>query len=304
MNKAYKNIQMKSVSCFVVSVFLVLFAVFSQAAETVKVASIFAKTGVAAEGNKSAIDGIRFAVEELNLKGGLLGKELEIIEFDNHSTPLHSKKVAEEAAAEGVVAVFGANWSSHSLAMAPVMQGARIPMISTFSTNPEVTRVGDYIFRVCFIDSFQGNIMARFATRDLHAKKAAILINTSSRYSEGLAEFFMKNFISQGGDIVLAERYLKDTKDFSPHLNKIAALAPDILFVPGNIVDSAGIIRQAREIGVSMPILGGDGWGDSMYAHAGAALDGNFFPGTGMNNTKMPKVLNLSEHFAKRPDLS
>ena len=162
---------------------LVLSASFSEAAEKVTIASIFGKTGPSAHGNKGTIEGIRFAVQELNQQGGLLGKQVEILEYDNQSTPLHSKLAAEKAVKAGVIAVFGANWSSNSLAMAPVLQAAKIPMISPFSTNPDVTIVGDYIFRICFIDSFQGPVMARFAFQVLKAKTAAILINVNSRYS-------------------------------------------------------------------------------------------------------------------------
>lgn len=258
-------------------VFLILITMVASASETIKVASIFAKTGIAAAGNLTAIEGVRFAVDELNQQGGLLGKQIEIVEFDNHSTPLHSKQAAEKAVQEGVIAVFGANWSSHSLAMAKVLQQARIPMISTFSTNPNVTQVGDYIFRVCFVDSFQGQIMASFAMQDLHAKKAAMLINSSSRYSEGLADYFRKYFTAQSGKILFEDKYLEDTEDFTTYLKEIISLQPDVLFLPGHIVDSGRIIKQAREMGLTLPILGGDGWGDSMYDHGGSALHGNFF---------------------------
>lgn len=259
--------------------FLVLASNSSEAAEKIKIASIFAQSGVAAAGNLSAIQGVRFAVDELNKQGGLLGKELEVIEIDNHSTALYSRQAAEQAIKEGAVVVIGANWSSHSLAIAPILQEAQIPMISTFSTNPDVTLVGDYIFRVCFIDSFQGRIMANFAKQELHARKAAILINSSSRYSEGLADHFNKHFVAQGGQVVLEENYIQEIEDFSPYLEKVIAHQPDVLFVPGHIIDSALIIKQVREAGFTRPVLGGDGWGDSMYKYAGSALEGNYFSG-------------------------
>lgn len=252
---------------------------FSYSADKIKVASIFAKSGIAAAGNLTAIVGIRFAIQEINRNGGILGKEVEIIEYDNQSTPLHSKKAAEEAVQEGVSAVLGANWSSHSQAMAAVLQEANIPMLAVFSTNPDVTRVGDYIFRVCFIDSFQGRIMANFAIQNLKARKAAIMVNSSSRYSEGLASYFREHFVAAGGQIVIEENYLQDEESFSPYLEKIIPVKPDVIFVPGHIVDSGRIIKQARDIGLTVPILGGDGWATSMYDHAGSALDGNYFSG-------------------------
>jgi len=274
---------------------LFLSAPFGWAAEKVKVALVLSKTGTAAIGNIITVKGLRFAVAELNQKGGVLGKQVQLIEFDNHSTALHSKRAAEMAVAEGVTMVFGANWSSHSLAMAPVLQAARIPMISTFSTNPDVTLVGDYIFRICFIDSFQGRIMAGFATDDLRAKSAAILANASSRYSEGLANYFHRHFVAQGGNILMTADYLKETEDFRPLLRKMTALNPDVLFIPGNILDSGLIIKQARNIGFSNPILGGDGWGDKMHRHAGSSLRGTFFSGHWNEHNKNPR----SQQFVK-----
>jgi branched-chain amino acid transport system substrate-binding protein len=251
-----------------------------QAAEKVKVASIFAMTGTAAADHKVTIDGIRFAIRELNQQGGVLGKQIQLIEFDNRGTALHSKRAAENAVKAGVMAVFGASWSSHSLAMAPVLQAAQIPMISPLSTSPEVTRVGDYIFRVCFIDPFQGRIMAGFAVKDLHAKTAAILINANERYSEGLAAFFHKSFVRQGGRVVFETHYLSNTEDFSSDLKEITSLQPDVIFVPGNGLDSGRIIKQARDLGYAAPILGGDGWGgEEMYSQAGSALTGAYFSG-------------------------
>ncbi len=251
-----------------------------QAVEKIKVASVFALTGAAASDHEVASSSVRLAVQELNQQGGLLGKQVQLIELDNHGTALHSKRAAEKAVKAGAKVVFGASWSSHSLAMAPVLQAAQIPMISPMSTSPDVTRVGDYIFRVCFIDPFQGKIMAGFAIQDLQAKTAAILINAKQIYSEGLAAFFSSNFIQQGGKVVFEANYLPDTEDYSSHLKKIISLHADVIFVPGTGLDSGRIIKQARELGYSAPILGGDGWGgDEMFKQAGSALAGTFFSG-------------------------
>lgn len=279
---------------------LVLSASFSEAAEKVTIASIFGKTGPSAHGNKGTIEGIRFAVQELNQQGGLLGKQVEILEYDNQSTPLHSKLAAEKAVKAGVIAVFGANWSSNSLAMAPVLQAAKIPMISPFSTNPDVTIVGDYIFRICFIDSFQGPVMARFAFQDLKAKTAAILINANSRYSEGLAEFFNQCFKKQGGKILFKANYLQDADDFTSYLRKIKRLHPDIVFVPGHNADSVRIIKQARESGLSVPFLGGDGWGNEMYEYAGSAIHGNFYSGHWHKDNENKKSRRFVEKYKKK----
>jgi branched-chain amino acid transport system substrate-binding protein len=296
---------MKIILRFILTFFLITGTSLT-AAEKIKVASIFAKSGAATVGNQSAIDGIRFAVQELNGNGGVRGKQIQIVEIDNQSTALGSKQAAEKAVEEGVVIVFGANWSSHSIAMAPVLQKARIPMISPFSTNPDVTQIGDYIFRVCFIDPFQGRIMASFATRDLKAKTAAILTNASGRYSEGLSEYFHQHFVFLGGKVVFSADYLDNTEDFSIHLKKIVKLKPDVVFVPGHIIDSGRIIKQSRDMGINMPILGGDGWGDVMYDHAGAALDGTYYSDHWHQENENPKsrrfVRKFREKFKKSED--
>jgi len=287
---------MKYFSHIMIIACLLLTGSFSEATEQVKIASIFAKSGRDSLGNKSTIEGIRFAVQELNQQGGLLGKQVEILEFDNQGTALHSKQAALKAVNAGVIAVFGANWSSNSFAMAPVLQAARIPMISPFSTNPGITLVGDYIFRVCFIDSFQGPVMAKYAFQDLKAKTAAILINADSRYSEGLAEFFNQCFQKQGGQILFTADYLQDTDNFALYLDKISLLQPDVVFVPGHATDSGRIIRQAREKGLSVTFLGGDGWDNTMYDYAGSAIHGNFYSGHWHKNIDNQ----TSRQFAKK----
>ena len=226
----------------------------------------------------------------------MLCKTIQLLEFDNASTALGSKLAAQKAVKAGVKAVFGASWSSNSLAMAPVLQAAKIPMISPYSTNPDVTLVGDYIFRVCFIDSFQGKVMANFAFQDLKAITAAVLTNASSRYSTTLSKIFTQSFKELGGKVLFEEMYLQDTDDFHTYLNKIKLLQPDILFVPGHNINSARIIKQTRDIGIKIPILGGDGWGTSMYEFAGSALHGNYYSGHWHKNSKNSK----SQLFVKK----
>lgn len=176
------------------------------------------KTGNAAPSNLLHLQGARFAVEELNARSGVFGTPLELLEFDNASTEIGSQRAAEQAIASGVSAIIGASWGSHSLAMAPVLQAAPIPMISPLSTHPELTGVGEYIFRVCFTDEFQGSVMAKFAFHDLHARNAT---------------------------------------DFTPHIEQILALEPDVLFVPGYESDSAYIIMPAcAPLAIIVPRIG------------------------------------------------
>lgn len=254
-----------------------LFPSMLAAEETAKVAAIFAKTGKAALDNKKTLHGVRFAVEELNQQGGLLGRQIELLEFDNQSTALGSKMAAQKAVKTNVVTVFGSGWSSHSLAMAPILQAAKIPMISPYSTNPQVTLSGEYIFRICYIDPFQGRVMASFAFQDLNAKTAIVLINANSKYSEGLAEYFVHNYNKLGGQILSVENYLDKTVDFTSCLKKIAAFQPEVIFLPGHPKDSGFLIKQVREHGIPTTFIGGDGWSDSMYKIVGNVIEGNYY---------------------------
>ncbi|MCK7505107.1 MAG: ABC transporter substrate-binding protein [Desulfobacterales bacterium] len=165
----------------------------------------------------------RFAVEEINKKGGLLGKSLELIEIDNQSTALGSKAAAEQAVKNGASAIIGGSRSSYALAMAPVLQAAKVPMISPTATIPELTLTGDCIFRVCFVDDFQGAVMAAFAIRDLKAKTAVVLTNTGNKYSMNLAKVFVQQYKKDGGKILMEGEYLEDVTDFRALLERGAA---------------------------------------------------------------------------------
>ncbi|MDM8524927.1 ABC transporter substrate-binding protein [Desulfococcaceae bacterium HSG8] len=268
---------MRSVISIIGILCFVLAASVGESAETVKVAAIFAKTGKAAGVGSGFFQAARFSVEEINHQGGLLGKQIELIEFDNKTTPLDSKLAAVKAVKAGVIAVIGASWSSNSLAMAPVLQAAGIPMISPDSTNPDVTLAGNYIFRVCFVDSFQGRVMADFAIRDLKAKTAVVLTNANSSYSLGLAKVFIQHFREQKGKIAWEGDYLDEEADFSFLLEKIKTIKPDAVFLPGYRRDSALIMKQARKMGLSVTFLGGDGWDEDMYNYVKEELHGNYY---------------------------
>ncbi|MCP4757777.1 MAG: ABC transporter substrate-binding protein [Proteobacteria bacterium] len=270
------------------------------AAEPIKIAAVFAKTGIAAIANREQFKGVALAAEEINRQGGILGRRLEVIELDNKSTSLESKLAAIQAIRLGVTAVIGASWSSHSLAMAPVLQKAGIPMISSDSTNPEVTLVGDYIFRVCFIDSFQGEAMATFAHKDLGAVTAVVLTNVSSQYCIGLSSFFIRSFTAVQGKVLWQGKYKEKTADFSRLLNRVKALKPDVVFVPGNITGSSLILKQAARIGVRAVFLGGDAWTEKMYTYAGSAPDGNYFCTMWDTASPFPRSRRLLKAYRKK----
>jgi len=266
----------------------------------VKVAAIFAQTGKAALNNARTLDGIKYAVDDLNRQGGVLGRQLELLIFDNSSTPLGAKIAAEMAVGAGAVTVFGAAWSSHSMAMAPILQAARIPMISPLSTSPDITRIGNYIFRTCYTDPFQGKILADFAFKDLRAKTAGVLVNVDSHYSEGLAQHFIDSFTGRGGEILFVEYHLEKTVDFSTFIRKARELKPQVLFHPGHTKVAAYVIKQARINGVEIPFLGGDGWQNSMYDLVGGYIEGNFYTSHWHHQSTLEKSRRFVEEYRRR----
>jgi branched-chain amino acid transport system substrate-binding protein len=234
----------------------------------IKVASIYAHTGVAAAINSYSIIGVREAVEEINARGGVMGRRFELIEIDNMSTPIGSKVAAEKAIAKGVTAIIGSNWSSHTLAIAPVAQANKTPLITNISTNEGVTKIGDYIFRVCFTDSFQGKVMAKFAREDLKAHSAVMIIDLTSDYSMGLARDFKAHFEQLGGKVEGQVEYKLKAPDFERVARQAKALNPQVVFIPG-YDESALIIKDLMNIGVKAIPLGGDGWESERFFEKG-----------------------------------
>lgn len=251
-----------------------------QCATPIKIAMITAKTGEAGPGNIVSFEGARFAVEEINRRGGILGRPVKLLEYDNLSTPEGSAAAARQAIADGAVAVVGCNWSSHSMAMAEVLQAAQIPMITHMSTNPKVTRVGDYIFRACFTDSFQGYGLARFAYDELNAETASLLVDKSRTYSVDLGETFEKAFMDLGGRIVQRVEY--DTSkevDFNAIIRDVANQPADALFIPGGYKDISSFVAAARDLGLRNHLLSADGVGIKIYDFIGDKADGLYFSG-------------------------
>ncbi len=244
--------------------------------EAIKIAAIYSMSGEAKIQSEEHLIVTRYAIEEINNNGGILGLPVELIEIDNESTGLGSRRAAIRAVEEEVVAVLGPSWSSHALAMAPVLQTAGIPMISPTATNPGVTEIGNYIFRACFIDSFQGEIIARFAREELGAERAVILINSGYVFCSELARIFHSSFVSLGGSIIEIIDYSEDITDYIQMLQNLETESFDLFFLPGYTRDSAQIIKAADELGIMKPFIGGDGWSHLMYNYAGEALHGHY----------------------------
>ncbi len=257
--------------------FLIFFAFSAHAQESIKIASLYTFTGPAAKPHLLSIQGIRFAVEEINTNGGVLGMELELIEIDTHSSPIGAKVAAEKAVQAQVTAMLGSSWSSHTLPAAKVAQANSIPLISSVSTNPDITEVGDYIFRVCFNDLYQGWAMAKFARQDLKLHRAVVFYDTTSDYSIGLASSFTKTFKRLGGDVLKGIPYKRRQPNLQDLVSQAAQFKPDVLFVPGHD-ESALILKEAQRLGLKAVLLGADGWDvESFYRMGGDQIQHSYF---------------------------
>lgn len=271
------------------------------AVEPVKIAAIFAETGIATSHNAPHIQMVKLAVEEINNQGGLLGRPAELIIIDNKSTPIGSTIAAKKAVQLRVPAVIGASWSSHSLQMAPVLQQAEIPMITGSSTNPKITRIGNYIFRTCFIDSFQAKSMAEFAYIDLGARTAGVLEIINEEFSLTLAELFVSSFQQYDGKVILNESYENNAVDFSNILQKVKTLQPDVVYVPGYVRDSGLLIKQAVSLGIQRTFLGADGWAGSLiYNYGGDALEGNYYSAHWHPEVNFPQSVHLQKLYKQK----
>jgi len=246
---------------------------------SVKIGEFASLTGKEAVFGQSQHKGIELALDELNAAGGLLGKPIEFVYEDNRSTPGESATIAKKLITRDKVhALLGEVASGRSLEAAPIAQSNKIPMITPSSTNPKVTETGDYIFRVCFTDPFQGRLLAEFAKRTLKASKVAVFSDVSAPYSVGLAQFFREPFVAGGGQIVAEQKYTGGDKDFRAQLTSIKSAQPDAIMVPGYYTDVGLIVSQARQLGITVPLFGGDGWeAPELIQIAGNALEGTYY---------------------------
>jgi branched-chain amino acid transport system substrate-binding protein len=236
-------------------------------------------TGEAATFGTSTKQGYDLAVAEWNAKGGVLGKQVKLVFADDKGDPAEGATVFTKLIEQDkACAILGTVMSKVSLAGAPICQAAKVPMIATASTNPKVTGVGNFVFRACFIDPFQGTVGAKFAFDDLKAKKAACLFDVGNDYTKGLSEFFKAKFTALGGEVVGFEGHATGTSDFKAQLTKVLAAKPDVLYVSDYYADVAIIAKQARELGFKGPMVGGDGWDSPKLVEiAGPAVEGCFF---------------------------
>lgn len=238
----------------------------SPSAATVKVGLNYELSGGVATYGQSLTNGIELAFEEINKSGGVLGKQLEEVKVDNKSDNTEAANVSTRLATrDKVVAILGAATSGNTKAASPAAMQNKVPLISASATAEDVTvdsngKVRDFVFKTCFSDSFQGVIMSNFAYNDLQAKKAVMLVDSTSDYSKGLAKNFKETYTKLGGQVVGEEAYQAKETDFKAVLTKIKGLNPDVLFLPGYYEEAGLIVRQARELGLNVPVIGGDGY--------------------------------------------
>lgn len=218
----------------------------------------------------------QYALDDLLPQRSLVGKQIELLKFESTKTALGGKLAARKAAEAGISAAVVISTSSPALAMAPVFQDARIPMINAWASNPEVTLVGDYIFRVTFTDTFQARIMANFAIEDLKTKKAAILTNTGNKYSLTLAQLFGQHFEQQGGQILWQGKYRDQTTDFKDLLENLKTRQAETVYIAGTSRDAGFIMKQARNMGMATTFLGSDTW-DDVFTYGGKAVNGSYY---------------------------
>jgi len=279
-----------------------------QSADVIKIGANLEMTGSNATFGQSATNGAKLAIKEVNAKGGVLGKQLSLVVADNKSEAAEAANAMQKLITQDkVLAVIAPIASSSVIAAAQVNMDNKVLAISPTASNPKVTvdpntgKVRDFLFRAAFIDPFQGSVMANFAAKSLNAKTAALYIDNSSDYAKGLGQFFKETFIKNGGTIVAEEAYLAKDTDFKATLTKLKATNPDVIFVPGYYQEVGMIIKQGRELGLNMPVLGGDGWDSAKLPEiAGAqALNNTFFANHYSPDDNSPAIKTFVEAYKK-----
>jgi branched-chain amino acid transport system substrate-binding protein len=270
--------------------------------DKVKIGVFMSMTGDTANFGISSTNGIKMAADEINKAGGINGKQVELDIQDDRSDPSEAATIVTKfVTQDGVNAILGEVASSRSIAAAPIAQNAKIPMLTPSSTNPEVTKKGDYIFRSCFIDPVQGAAIAQFAAKTLGKKRAGIMVDRKNDYSTGLEKFISATFTNLGGSMVITQSYQAGDQDFNAQLTSIKGSDPDVIFVPGYYGDVALIAKQARDKGITVPFVGGDGWDAAqLYAIGGKALNGSFFSNHYSPYDTDPKVQKFVNDYKAR----
>jgi branched-chain amino acid transport system substrate-binding protein len=269
--------------------------------ERLRIGAFMSMTGDTGQYGLSAINGIRMAVEEANATGGVSGRRVELIVRDTRSDVTETERVVRSLAEEvRVHALLGEIVSARSIAAAAVAQSAGVPMLTPSATNPEVTKKGDYVFRSCYTDPLQGAALAAFAAQTLHARRAAFLLDAGQTYSTELARFIREEFTRHGGEVVMTAFYAAGAADFRSQLGEIREAQPDVIFVPGYYLEAGLLARQAAQLGIPAPLVGGDGWDSPrLYEIGGDALVGDYFSSHFSADDEDPIVRRFVEDYRR-----
>jgi branched-chain amino acid transport system substrate-binding protein len=272
------------------------------AEDSILIGEVDSMSGANATYGISTHQGIELAIQEINASGGLNGKKLKLIALDDQDKPDESARgVSKLISHDHVAALISGVTSSNALAMAPIAQQNKIPLVITMATHPKVTQVGDYIFRICFIDSFQGKAMAKFALSSLKLRKVSVLTDVKSDYSVGLTEVFSEEFRKGGGEVLIAQSYSGGDIDFKSQLTSIQSRNPEAIYIPGFYSDAALIARQARELGMKQILLGADGWDSPKLKElGGAAFKQSYFTGFYFAEDDSPQVQKFFEQYKNK----
>ena len=270
--------------------------------DKVRVGVFMSTTGSTANFGISSVNGIKMAADEINKAGGINGKQVELLVQDDRSDASEAATIVTKFVTQDQVnAVIGEVASSRSIAAAPIAQNAKIPMLTPSSTNPEVTKKGDFIFRSCFIDPYQGAAIAQFAAKTLGAKTAAIMVDRKNDYSTGLEKVITETFTRLGGKMVATQSYQEGDQDFNAQLTSLKGANPEVIFVPGYYNDVGLIAKQARDKGITVPLIGGDGWdSEQLYKIGGTALNGSFFTNHYSPFDTAPNVVKFVNDYKSR----
>jgi len=270
--------------------------------DKVRIGVFMSTTGSTANFGISSVNGIKLAADEVNAAGGINGKQVELLVQDDRSDASEAATIVTKFVTQDMVhAVIGEVASSRSIAAAPIAQNAKIPMLTPSSTNPEVTKKGDFIFRSCFIDPYQGAAIAQFAAKTLGAKSAAIMVDRKNDYSTGLEKVIKETFTKFGGKIVATQSYQEGDQDFNAQLTSLKGANPEVIFVPGYYNDVGLIAKQARDKGITVPLIGGDGWdSEQLYKIGGTALNGSYFTNHYSPFDTDPKVVKFVNDYKAR----
>ena len=268
----------------------------------VRIGVFMSLTGSTANFGISSVNGIKLAADEVNAAGGINGKQIELLVQDDRSDANEAATIVTKFVTQDQVhAILGEVASSRSIAAAPIAQNAKIPMLTPSSTNPEVTRKGNFIFRSCFIDPVQGAAIAQFAAKSLGAKTAAIMVDRKNDYSTGLEKVIKETFEKMGGKIVAVQSFQEGDQDFNAQLTSLKGSNPEVIFVPAYYNDVGLIAKQARDKGITVPLIGGDGWdSEQLYAIGGTALIGSYFSNHYSPYDVDPKVQKFVNDYKSR----